>query len=133
MKVNDKRKVWPLPAWPKWEGEYVPMVPVEALKPAKMRWRDLIEEYLWIDSMTYEGYRDMEIVGIVKHEPDLKIPLGDIEVSVALFSRFRALMERLKKEEIPMGKMPQMVLGDVGGTYQAQVTLVIREWGPDSF
>lgn len=117
MKVSNNRKL-DFQLWPN-------DLQMGDMRP-ELEYRKIVGEFLFVESIAYESHRRAEIVGIVKWEPS-EIPLGDREILAALFTRFLRLVQLLEEAKVQWTRKPQIVIGDVGRVYQAQVTLSIQE------
>lgn len=117
---------WTYPSYSIFQPEVkVSTVPTEKVKTAT--WADWLGEYMEV-TRTEIGTDSMEVTGLVR-VPEDKQPDSDKATVVYLTTRFLALMDRVKKEGMPLTRLPEIVIGQVGNGYQAQVTLTIRsDW-----
>lgn len=82
---------------------------------------EVVEKYLADVQVTFGGI-SYEISGILlleNGEPQSTTR----EALASLMTRFLRLTEELEKKDTVMDKLPEIVIGDVGGYYKAQVTL----------
>ena len=92
-----------------------------------------VAEYEWLedhlDHLAFmskvDGTTGMEITGIIKVSPD-KAPGTAKEAVVHLTTRFLHLMDELDKHQVRRDRLPEVVIGQVGNGYQAQVTLTVK-------
>lgn len=77
-----------------------------------------------IQETTKPGHK-REITGIIRVEPD-KAPGTAKEGMVYLMTKFLRLIDELDKHQVHRDRLPEVVIGQVGGGYQAQVTLTIK-------
>lgn len=88
--------------------------------PAKVMWleKTLADIQVMFDGISYE------VTGIILVDPEAKLTeVTRREALTVLMTKFLRLVEELEKKEVLMDKLPEIVIGDVGGRYSAQVTL----------
>jgi hypothetical protein len=105
-------------AYSKWDGD------VKTDSP--LGWPEWISEYMQVQHTTHDiGKR--EIVGLLLVDPTK--PDSDKAAVVYLTSKFLALVDRTREEGMKLTRLPEIVIGQVGNGYQAQVTLTVH-WQP---
>jgi hypothetical protein len=87
-----------------------------------VRW-SWLGEYMEVSRTNY-GTDKIEIVGLLKVPGD-QPPDSDKAAVVYLTTRFLALMDKIREEKMPLTRLPEIVIGQVGSGYQAQVTLTL--------
>lgn len=84
---------------------------------------DWLEKYLTDIQVKFDGI-SYEISGIILLAEGHKIQeVTRREALTILMTKFLRLVEELEKKNVLMDKLPEIVIGDVGGAYSAQVTL----------
>lgn len=103
----------------------------KALESKTALWVEWLGEFLEVTGTT-TGTDTIEITGLIR-VPEDKKPDSDKAAVVYLTTRFLALMDKARTEKMPLTRLPEIVIGQVGTGYQAQVTLTMRSVLPTDF
>lgn len=98
---------------------------------ASQKLTEALAEYEWLDEhldhltfLTKPGH-ETEVTGVIKVAPD-KAPGTMKEGLTFLMTKFLRLVGELQSRPVALERLPEVVIGQVGGGYQAQVTLTIK-------
>jgi hypothetical protein len=99
------------------------MAPIKPfIMPADLAW---VEDHLADVLVTCHSPHMQEITGIIKVEAGK--PAGTMkEGLVHLMTKFLLLIDELNSRAIALDRLPEVVIGQIGDGYRAQVTLTIR-------
>ena len=94
---------------------------------------DQVAEYEWLedhlDHLAFmskvDGATGMEVTGIIRVDPD-KAPGTMKEGLTFLMTKFLRLVDELQSHLVALERLPEVVIGQVGGGYRAQVTLTVK-------